>query len=120
MTIFKSGERNLIKNYRPISLLCNISKVFERIIYDKIISFVSDRISPFQFGALKGRSSLQQLLIFIDHIITSNTQTDVIYLDISKAFDSNELLTKLHSIGFKGKLWMWFKTIFLTESRKSV
>ena len=36
--IFKSGEKNLITNYRPISLLSNISKILERIVYDKFYS----------------------------------------------------------------------------------
>ena len=51
-----------------------------------------------QVGNLKDRSSLQQLLILLNHIMNSNTQTDVIYLDIGKAFDSiphRELLVKL-------------------------
>jgi len=88
----------------PKSLLSNISKVLERIIYDKIIAFIL-HITPYQFGALKGRSTVQQLLIFLN-IFNSNTQTDVIYLDISKAFDSvsHKLLNKLYSIGIQGNL----------------
>ena len=84
----KSGERSNIQNYTAISLLSNISGVLERIIYDKIISFVSHQITLYQFGTLKGGSTLQQLLIRLDHIINSGTQTDIIYLDISKAFDT--------------------------------
>ena len=38
--VFKSGNKNSVKNYRPISLLCNTSKILEKIIYDKIIGFV--------------------------------------------------------------------------------
>ena len=85
--------------------------MLERIIYDKIISFVSHQITPCQFGALKGRTILQQLLILLDHITNSGSQTDVIYLDISKALDSiphKELLDKVYSVGIKGKLWEWF------------
>ena len=74
--LYSNGERNLIINYRPISLLSNISKLLERLIYDKIIAFVSDNMSPLQFGPLKGRSSLQQLLILLNYIISSNKQTD--------------------------------------------
>ena len=51
--LYSNGERNLIINYRPISLLSNISKLLERLIYDKIIAFVSDNISSLQFGALR-------------------------------------------------------------------
>ena len=39
--IFKSGDRSLISNYRPISLLCNVSKVLERIIFNKIINHIA-------------------------------------------------------------------------------
>ena len=58
----KSGDKSCIKNYRPISLLSNISKVLERIVYDKVIHHVSSAISPRQFEGLQGRSTLQQLL----------------------------------------------------------
>ena len=52
------------------------------------------------------------MLIFTDQIINSPLQTDVIYLDISKAFDSvshSILLVKLWSVGITGTLWSWFK-----------
>jgi len=45
--VFKA---TFVKNYRPISLLCNVSKVLERLIYDKVYSVVSKHISPCQFG----------------------------------------------------------------------
>ena len=108
--VFKSGNKNSVKNYRPISLLCNTSKVLEKIIYDKIIEFVSKSISSSQFGALKGRSAIQQLLVFLHQIVNSTMQTDVIYLDIQKAFDSIphcKLLAKLWSFGITGNLWRW-------------
>ena len=98
--IFKSGDKSNVKNYRPISLLCCISKVLERIIYDKIIDFISVSISKGQFGFLPNRSCVQQLLLFVNSIhnsLESKTQTDVIYLDFKKAFDSvphGELLFK--------------------------
>ena len=38
--IFKSGDKSLVNNYRPISLLCNISKVMECLVYNKIISHI--------------------------------------------------------------------------------
>ena len=100
--IFKSGDKSLIKNYRPISLLCIVSKVLERIVYKKIIDFVYNFISFFQFGFLKGRSTLQQMLLLFNAILSSDSQVDVIYLDFRKAFDSvahNELLLKLWNFG---------------------
>ena len=90
--IHKAGDKSSVKNYRPISLLCCISKVLERIIYDNIINRISSKvISVHRFGFLRGRSTTQQLLMFQHCIINSlvdKCQTDVIYLDIQKAFDT--------------------------------
>ena len=100
--IFKSGDRGSVTNYRPISLLCNTSKVLEKLIYDKIIDHLNKFISSAQFGFLKNRSVIQQLLILFNQVINTNHQTDVIYLDFRKAFDSvphNQLLLKLNRFG---------------------
>ena len=108
----KAGDPHSVKNYCPISLLSNTSKVFERLIYNKIISHISKAINPRQFGFTRNCSTLQQMLIFMDQIINSSLQTDVIYFDISKAFDTvshSILLNKLWSIGITGALWTWFK-----------
>ena len=108
--VFKSGDKHSVTNYRPISLLCSISKVLERLIYDKIIDFVLPKLSVAQFGFLQGRSCLQQLLLLLDNIhkaFDGKSRLDAIYLDISKAFDSvphMELLYKLHLFGITGNL----------------
>ena len=89
--IFKSGDRSSISNYRPISLLCNVSKVLEHIIFNKIINHITTMISPDQFGFLQHRSTTQQLILFLSDIhnaMSNGHQTDVIYLDFKKAFDS--------------------------------
>ena len=123
--VHKSGDRSMVKNYRPISLLCVVSKVLERIVYDHTVGFIKNQISSLQFGFLRKRSSIQQLLIFLNIIhssINSNSQCDVIYLDFGKAFDTvahNELLVKLWSFGITGNLWNWFK-VYLTGRRQSV
>ena len=108
--VFKSGDKSLVSNYRPVSLLSCTSKVLEWLVYDKIVPFVAPSISCSQFGFMQGRSTLQQLLIFLSEIfknIDGGLQTDAIYLDLRKAFDSvphDKLLVKLHSIGIDGTL----------------
>ena len=103
--VFKSGDKSSVRNYRPISVLCSVSKLLEKLIYDKIIHFVSASIYSSQFGFRPNHSTTQQLLIFLNSIqdsLNSNSQADVIYLDFKKAFDSvshNELLTKLWTFG---------------------
>ena len=85
--VFKSGNKSSVRNYRPISLLCTISKVVEKLIYDKIIQFVSSSISPSQFSFRPMHSSIQQLLVFLSIIqdsLATNSQADAVYLDLRK------------------------------------
>ena len=113
--VHKSANRSSVTNYRPISLLSNTSKILEQLIYNKVIKHICNDISLSQFGFMRGRSTLQQLLLYFDHIynsVSSGCQVDAIYLDIRKAFDSVphcELLLKLWKIGISGKLWNWFR-----------
>ena len=121
----KSGDKCLINNYRPISLLCIISKVLEKIVHQRLFNFLFNCLSSSQFGFIPGRSCLQQLLIFsheLYHAKSSHFDIDVIYLDYKKAFDSvvhNRLLYKLWEYGIHGDLWKWFQA-FLTDRRQCV
>ena len=113
--VFKSGDRVLISNYRPISLLCSVSKVLERLVYDKISSFTLAQVTNNQFGFMPNQSCLQQLLVFVDSVVRCQerkSQLDVVYVDIRKAFDSvphGELLYKLRKFGIVGNLWYLFR-----------
>jgi len=73
--IFKSGDPSLVKNYRPISLLSNTSKVLERIIHTKIIDHISCQINSAQFGLMKNCFTAQQLLLFLSEAFTSHRQS---------------------------------------------
>ena len=83
-----------------------------------ILSFYS-----VQFGFMRGRSSLQQPLTFINILIEahkSSTPMDTVYLDIRKAFYSvphKKLLTKLWSLGIHGSLWYWFNAYFTNRQQ---
>ncbi len=113
--VFKSGDKCSVSNYRPISLLSSVSKVLERLVYDKLFSFLSNRISKAQFGFLKSHSCVQQLLCFLCNIssaLDARSQVDVIYLDFKKAFDKvshGGLLFKLNSLGIGDKLLKWLQ-----------
>lgn len=63
--IFKKEDRELVENYRPISLLCIPSKVLERCIFNRLINHLSSSLSSFQNGFLNGRSSVTQMLCFL-------------------------------------------------------
>ena len=67
--IFKSGDSHSVTNYRPISLLCILSKVLESIVYSKIIPFLCTLLCRQQFGFLKNRSAMSQLLVSFSSIM---------------------------------------------------
>ena len=113
--IHKKGDRSIISNYRPISLLCTLSATLESIIYRKIIDFIRPLLSPHQYGFLTNCSCLMNHLISYSNVLESFNRahiTDAIYLDFAKAFDTlphAKLLYKLWQFGITGQLWLWFK-----------
>ena len=94
----------MVNNYRPISLLSNVSEVLERLISDKLANFAYSRLSLSQFGFTSHRSSVHKLLTTLNIIVSSiNSKhcTDVIFFDLRKAFDTvghTELFYKLQLV----------------------
>jgi len=123
--IYKSGDKSLVSNYRPISLLCILSKVLERIVYNNLLVYLKQTLTVHQFGFLPGRSALQQLLLVTETLLSAKltqAEVDIIYMDFRKAFDSvshNRLLQKLQTIGVTGNLWNWLRS-YLTNRFQSV
>ena len=114
--IFKKGKRNFVANYRAISLLPVISKVLERCVLAGLRDRISHLISRKQHGFLAGRSCVTQLTSVLHYIggqLDAGKQIDIIYLDMSKAFDKvdhTKLLGRLHQYGITGKLHDWFRS----------
>lgn len=109
--VHKSGDRRDVRNYRPISMTCIPSKIFERLITHSLLIHCLDKIDSRQHGFLPGRSCLTQLVsIFDDLIVTDNKKltSDLIYFDFSKAFDScnhDLILDKLkHQFNVNGEM----------------
>ena len=118
--IHKKDSKEAAENYRPISLLPIVSKVLERCVGNQFYTHVKDLISALQHGFLPNRSCVTQLLSVLHttgQSLDKNIQTDMIYLDFAKAFDTVDhsvLLEKLRLYGVKGQLFCWFKD-YLTE-----
>ena len=125
--LFKSGEKKLPENYRPISLTSVVCKLMERIIRNKIIDHTESNIlfAKQQHGFRAGRSCTTQLLEFMEEVseaIDRGEKVDVIYLDFAKAFDKvphKKLLSKLKGYGIKGKIYDWIKD-FLSNRKQRV
>ena len=90
--IFKKGDNTLLSNYRPISLLPTISKIFERIIHNQLSKYFNDSnlLAEQQYGFRPGHSTelaAVKLVDFISHEMESGNTPGNIYVDLSKAFD---------------------------------
>ena len=66
--LFKANDRTSKENYRPVSKLPNLSKVFERIMYDQIADFMTEKVSPILSGFRKGYSCQHALLSLVSSI----------------------------------------------------
>ena len=88
--IFKDGGKSNAANYRPISIISTLAKIFESIVVKRLSEFFLRSIGIFQHGFIKRRSTLTNLLLFNDYIFNAfikKQQVDAIYIDFSKAFD---------------------------------
>ena len=125
--IYKKNEKTNCANYRPISLLSNVSKVFERIMYNRIEQFLneSDIIYEYQFGFRKKYSTNHALLSIVEQIRNNldNKQFACgVFVDLQKAFDTVNhkiLLSKLKHYGINGFANKWLSS-YLTNRTQSV
>jgi len=91
--IYKKSDKTLCENYRPISLLSNLSKIFERVMFNRIEEFLSENYIMYQhqFGFRKKYSTNHALLSIIEQIkqhLDNKTFVCGIFVDLEKAFDT--------------------------------
>ena len=101
------GEKSTAKNYRPVSLLSVVSKVFEKLVNNRIVDHLEKwgLFSDFQYGFRSSRSTADLLTVVSDRIARAFNRA--VALDISKAFDRvwhTGLLHKLKSYGISGQM----------------
>ena len=116
--LHKSGDTSDPSNYRPISTLSFYSKIFEKLMAKRILSFCKkfSIISPDQFGFQPGISTCDALVKLSESIYRSLDEKNhhiVALIDIKKAFDSvnhNKLLIKLDAYGIRGLALSWLRS----------
>ena len=116
--LFKANDPMKFNNYRPISLLPVLSKIFEKLMYTRLIKFINKfkLLHKLQFGFREGHSTCMALMILLDkitHALDNGNYAIGIFLDFRKAFDTvnhNILISKLYTYGVRGIALDWFKS----------
>ena len=116
--IFKKGSRLLPSNYRPISLLSNINKILEKLVFSRLHRFLElhESLYELQYGFRKNHSTNHALINITESIreaLDNNKTVCGIFVDFQKAFDTvnhDILLQKLDYYGIRGCTNSWFKS----------
>ncbi len=125
--IHKSGSKDDMNNYRPISLLPATSKVLEKVMHNRLYGFLTKHkiLRKCQYGFRKKHSTkhaISELVYKITDGYDKNEHTLSVFLDLTKAFDLIDheiLLQKLHHYGIRGMALNWFHS-YLKERKQFV
>ena len=118
--VYKNGDKSTISNYRPISVLPSFSKIFEKIVYNRLTGYLNKHcvLTSNQFGFRNNYSTAMAVLEMVDKIsdaIDNKCYSIGVFVDLSKAFDTLDhdiLLGKLAYYGIRGTALSWFKSYF--------
>ena len=125
--VHKKGDLSLVSNYRPISLLNSVAKLFEKLVFKYLYNHLQDNnmLSSLQSGFIPGDSTVNQLA-YLYHIFTktldAGKEVRTVFYDISKAFDRvwhEGLIYKLKAAGVSEDVLKWIQS-YLSGRRQRV
>ena len=125
--VYKKGDLSLVSNYRPISLLNSVAKLFENLVFKYLYNHLQNNnmLSSLQSGFMPGDSTVNQLANLY-HMLTealdAGKEVRTVFCDISKAFDRvwyEGLIYKLKAAGVSGDILRWFQS-YLSVRRQRV
>ena len=125
--LYKHKEKNLLTNYRPISLLPVFSKVLEKVVHKRLYNFFdkNELLYEHQYGFRSNHSTIDAVSQFIcdtTKSLQNKQHMAAVLLDLSKAFDTIKhdiLLSKLNHYGVRGLALQWFSN-YLSERKQYV
>lgn len=125
--LYKKNNRQMVKNYRPISLLSSVGKVLERCVFKEVFNFLHENklFSKYQAAYMPNSSTTDQLLELYHLILNAlekKKSVRFVFCDISKAFDKvwhKGVLHKLKGLGITDSLHEWFSN-YLTDRKQRV
>ena len=120
--IYKKGDKSVPNNYRGITIMSNLGKLFTSILTSRVEKWFesNDLLSDAQFGFRRGRSTVDACFILqnlIEHFMQDKKRFPCAFVDLKKAFDSvyrNALWFKLLKMGLDGKILRIFKAMYVT------
>ena len=116
--LYKKGDKAKCHNYRPISLLCAISKLFEKVVYNELYDYFTKNklFHDNQYGFRTKHSTELAVTELIDRMLLNIDNKQVpfaVFMDLSKTFDMLDhkiLIDKLQHYGIGGISLMWFES----------
>lgn len=116
--IFKSGKKSNVENYRGVAVQCTIAKILDSIIAKHLNRYLKNILTHHQHGFIAGKSTVTNLAEYtfaLNNALSTHKQTDSIYLDLCKAFDSVTIVLLFHKLRIMGldqRIVKWIEEYF--------
>ena len=123
--IYKQGDKQEVSDYRPISLISSLAKIYEEILKVRICSFLKRyKIMPNrQYGFMEARSTNYAIADITSKVYNAMNAANPslgVFVDLVKAFDTvshNDLLDALDNIGFQGTFYNLIKCYLINRKQ---